>query len=135
MAKSLLVVEDDVLMAQLLEQLGRDIGYHVTTVIESAQIMAAYDACQPDIIILDIVMPEMDGFEVLHFLQERECTAQIIVLSGANIFYRVMASKLGHALSLNIVANLAKPFQTEDLRTLLISADDVITSRSRAANS
>jgi CheY-like chemotaxis protein len=67
---------------------------------------------RPDIILLDMMMPEMDGFEVLHRLREDDATAAIpgIFLTGVS-----ERAKVRRALDNGVPYYIVKPFKTHEL--------------------
>jgi len=64
-AKRVLVVDDEPVAVDLLTQILQDEGYHVRGVYSGEEALRALDTSQQDIILLDLLMPEMDGFEVI----------------------------------------------------------------------
>lgn len=63
-AKTLLVVDDDPAVRESLEELFRYQGYHVLTAVDGEAGLRAVRAERPDLIVLDVVMPGLDGFRV-----------------------------------------------------------------------
>jgi CheY-like chemotaxis protein len=63
-AKTLLVVDDDPAIREGLEELFRYQGYHVLTAVDGEAGLRAVRAERPDVIVLDVVMPGLDGFRV-----------------------------------------------------------------------
>ncbi len=63
-AKTLLVVDDDPAVRESLEELFRYQGYHVLTAVDGEAGLRAVRAERPDLIILDVTMPGLDGFRV-----------------------------------------------------------------------
>ncbi len=114
----LLIVEDDSSIAHLVCKAAEELGFE-TCVVKGLEFTAAYRDFKPDLIVLDLLMPEMDGFEVIKFLNACESKAKIILLSGTRDYYRQMAGHLGNAFRLNIIANIAKPFRLAELRHAL----------------
>ena len=72
MAKRILIVDDDemVLMA-VYELLGQE-GYEVQTISSGAEALKKLDQNGYDLLLLDIIMPEMDGFELCKRIREKE---------------------------------------------------------------
>jgi len=114
----LLVIEDDKNIADLIHHVGVEMGFDVCAACDFAGITSLYDRFVPDVIVLDILMPGMDGFEVLHFLRRRNSTSRVIILSGQPD-YRSMAKRMGEGLELTITATVAKPFRITELREVL----------------
>jgi CheY-like chemotaxis protein len=83
-------------------------------VILSPQFLSRAD----EVIFLDIVMPGMDGFEVLKALSRVRCSAPIIVISGYNAAYLENAAKLSEAYGLPVMT-MSKPVRIEEIREVL----------------
>jgi EAL domain-containing protein (putative c-di-GMP-specific phosphodiesterase class I) len=80
-----------------------------------------FDKITPDtsLILLDLVMPEMDGIEILRLLGEKQCKARIVLMSGINIRVIETAKKLAQTLGLTVVGHLQKPFPLSQLKDVL----------------
>jgi EAL domain-containing protein (putative c-di-GMP-specific phosphodiesterase class I) len=76
----------------------------------------------PDVglVILDLVLPKVDGIELLRTLNQQRCTAGIIVMSGLGTRIMESAEDLAGALGLKIVGHLAKPFRSRDLEAMVL---------------
>jgi CheY-like chemotaxis protein len=77
---TVLVVDDDVRNRKLLEMLIRAEGYAASSVESGAAALAAVDSERPGLILLDIMMPGMDGFDVLRRLKADPKAGQIPVV-------------------------------------------------------
>ncbi len=69
MAK-ILIVDDDIQTTKLLELLLAERGYEATSVNDSSQAIKVAKLVNPDLIVLDLMMPEPDGFKVCRTLRE-----------------------------------------------------------------
>ena len=77
---TVLVVDDHILNREfLLSLLGFD-GYKVNIACDGVQGLALARSERPDVIVTDILMPHMDGFDVMARLRERELNAPVILL-------------------------------------------------------
>ena len=114
----LLIIEDDPKIADLVASVAGEMEFETRTA-SGLGALEAYDHFKPHCIVLDILMPEMDGLEVLQALKERVSEARIIILSGGENSYRRMAEHLGEAGGLVIAANIAKPFRLNEMRSAL----------------
>jgi len=66
----ILMVDDDKLVTDLLEKLLKADGYDTVTVNESSRAVGIAQAVKPDLILLDLMMPQPDGFRVCRMLRE-----------------------------------------------------------------
>ncbi|HLO52343.1 MAG TPA: response regulator [Kamptonema sp.] len=109
---SILIVDDTVDNLRLLSNLLTDRGYKVRGVSKSKMALKAAQSSPPDLILLDIMMPEMDGYEVCQHLKAAENTRNvpIIFLSALND----ALDKL-KAFAVGGVDYIAKPFQMEEV--------------------
>ncbi len=80
MAETILVVDDDVQAVRLISLLLQRKGYRVTAATGGAQALARAETEQPDLIILDVMMPDMDGLEVCRRLRANPKTSGIPIL-------------------------------------------------------
>ena len=80
MGKRVLVVDDHPPMVKLIEDALVREGFSVLSAGDGRECMRKAQAERPDLIILDVVMPGMDGFKVLHLLRERPETTDIPVI-------------------------------------------------------
>lgn len=78
--KTILVVDDDVLFLRLIELALQSEGYEVYTAANGEIGLAKAHALQPKVVILDIMMPGIDGYEVCQRLKTDPSTAGISVL-------------------------------------------------------
>ncbi|MEU6524951.1 response regulator transcription factor [Streptomyces sp. NPDC046924] len=70
MTERLLVVEDDTTLRELLSASLRLVGFEVRAVMTGAEAMAAVRRDRPDLVVLDVMLPDFDGFEVVRRLRE-----------------------------------------------------------------
>src|SRR5579859_7511421 len=118
---SILVVEDDSAMRDLLsEELG-DAGFDVKAAGSAAAGLEAARADRFDLIITDLRMPEMDGFDLIRgVMQLPEPPHVVMVTAFASIETAIRAVKLG------AYDYIAKPFEIEEL---LLVADKAFGER------
>ena len=116
--KRLLVVDDNRDLAELVRRVGVGAGYDVCVTTDAHEFKEAFDSFEPTVIVLDMVMPETDGIQLIHWLVDRGVAARVVVASGFNPLYAEMAAKLGAAKGL-AVTYLAKPFRLQELRAVL----------------
>ncbi|WP_260958723.1 response regulator [Pseudomonas citri] len=111
-----LVVCDDSTMArkQVLRALPADWPVSVTEAVNGRQAMDAIRQGLGQVVLLDLTMPEMDGYQVLGALRSEGLKAQVIVISGD-----VQEQAVRRVLELGALAFLKKPFDESELRQTL----------------
>ena len=114
-----LVIDDDVAFGRLLRMVVTGAGHEVETVANPSDILECYDAFKPDIIFLDLFMPDMDGFEVAHWLSERGFDGKLIFVSGHDPRFSAMARRLAEARGTADVIALGKPIRVNQIRAVL----------------
>ncbi|NOH81002.1 EAL domain-containing protein [Vibrio sp. RE86] len=123
MNKSVLIVDDVELSREILSNAVSSIDMKLSIVFAEN----AYEAMSKmknqsfDLIIMDIMMPDGDGFELLSMLSKNESQAKIVITSGLDKSIVSSVSMLGKLYDLNIVASLEKPIWTEQMSQLVES--------------
>jgi len=105
----ILVVDDDI---EILEMLRRTIeleGFDVATATDGRSALKILEDSGPDLVILDIIMPELDGFQVLEIVRQRS-NVPVIMLTG-----KCEAESLHDALALGADDYVKKPFRPREL--------------------
>ncbi len=93
---TILVVDDEQSILETLTGILEDEGYHVLTASSGKDALAKFSYTTPDIVLLDVWMPDMDGIETLKRMREKKKDVCIIMISGhSNIDTAVHAIKLG----------------------------------------
>lgn len=118
----LAIIDDNPEISRFIETVGKRMGYTIetTTDVSAAKIHEFLpNYADAEIIILDIIMPDIDGIEILLALARVACRAKIILISGYNPDYLEIAKQLGAASGLNIVATLKKPIKLKTLTSIL----------------
>jgi CheY-like chemotaxis protein len=109
----ILVIDDDALVRQALMLVLESRGYEVQCAPEGRQGLRAYQKRRPDLVISDIIMPEMEGIQTIMELRILSQDCPIIAISGGGRFGEL--DFLTVAKELGATATLSKPFETEDL--------------------
>lgn len=82
----ILVVEDDIELRELFRQVLEKNGYQVTGVADGMKALDALDNDFYDLIISDIMMPVMDGYELVHQLREAGITIPVMMITAKDAF-------------------------------------------------
>lgn len=109
--KNILVVEDNHAILDVITLILQSEAYKVTGLNKSADMMSHIDTLKPDLIILDIMLPDADGRELLKQLRSEENTKDIPVLM---ISARYTAENVEHG-EFKPNGFLAKPFDIDEL--------------------
>ena len=80
--KRLLVVDDEPEFCELVRKVAADMGYEVQVATNGHTFQAAYLTLQPTLIVMDMVMPEMDGNELVLWLVEQGYAADLVIITG-----------------------------------------------------
>jgi DNA-binding response OmpR family regulator len=110
--KKILVVDDEADILHFLELVLRERGYDVLTAGSGRQAVELARDARPDLVLLDIMMPQMDGWEVLKLLRVDEVTAAIPV---AMVSARTDPKDRVQGLQEGAVDYICKPFALDDL--------------------
>jgi EAL domain-containing protein (putative c-di-GMP-specific phosphodiesterase class I)/ActR/RegA family two-component response regulator len=115
----LLVVDDDQMVGETIRLMARREGFAVRFTCEPGRFLELVETWAPDVVAIDLVMPGMDGVQVLKKLAEREFDACIVLTSGVG--HRVLdaARRSAREHGLRVVGMLPKPFRHADLREVL----------------
>lgn len=109
MPEKILVVEDEIALQETLTYNLKKEGYTVESVGDGRSALDAARKMEPDLIVLDIMLPEMDGFEVARILR-KEMTTAILMLTARD-------DEIDRVVGLEVGADdyLTKPFSMREL--------------------
>jgi DNA-binding response OmpR family regulator len=115
----ILVVEDDLELVELLHFNLTKAGFQVGIATDGARALQLARAKCPSLILLDVMLPELDGLAVCEILRRDQSTRKIPI-----IILTAMSSQLARAAGLEAGANdyIAKPFSMKDLLTRIGAA-------------
>jgi DNA-binding response OmpR family regulator len=110
--KHILVVEDHEPMLGAIESVLKMTGYAVSTAVNGVDALRTMEETQPDLLIVDILMPEMDGYALYQEVQERPEWR-----STPFIFLTSMAERedIQKGRELGVDSYITKPFDPEEL--------------------
>ena len=112
MKQKILVVDDEAEALELVEFNLKQAGYAVTTAADGAEALKKARTQTPDLIVLDVMLPEMDGFEICKTLRLDAATAKVPI-----IMLTAKAAEIDRVLGLELGADdyLTKPFSPREL--------------------
>jgi len=118
----LLVIDDEPGICEFITEVAEGVGFEAKSTTTPDDFRTIYRTFAPTAIILDLVMPETDGVELLRFLADDRCSAQVLVASGVDPRVLATAKRLGDAHGLQMSGVLEKPIMIPDLEALLRKA-------------
>lgn len=118
----LLALDDDPDIGQTIALIAQASGLVARATVDPQEFFRLIDEWSPTHIALDLVMPEMDGVQVIGQLGARGCAARLIIMSGVGDRVLDAAQRSAAQHGLTIAGILAKPFTPTRLRALLQSA-------------
>jgi DNA-binding response OmpR family regulator len=117
-----LIVEDEESILLSLEFLLTQEGFSVATAKDGAAALKAASARAPDLVLLDVMLPHIDGFEVCRQMRANPLLKKTCIMM---LTARGRENEVAHGLSLGADAFLTKPFSTRELmekiRSLLVA--------------
>jgi DNA-binding response OmpR family regulator len=109
----ILVVDDEPDLTKVSTLALEYHGFKVDTFNDPQEALSKFKPGSYDLIILDIKMPEMDGFELYHEIKKKDNNAKICFLTASELYYEEFRNKEYRALDRNLF--IRKPIDNEDL--------------------
>jgi two-component system, chemotaxis family, chemotaxis protein CheY len=114
MPSTILVVDDAAFMRMMIRDILSKEGYDIVEAFNGRDAVDKFDEVKPDLITLDITMPEMSGIEALKIIREKDPAARVLMVSAMGQQKMIM-----EALEAGAMDFLVKPFQpTKVLETV-----------------
>ena len=114
----ILVVDDEALIIDMMLILLTALGYEVSTAGDGNEGLRTLESAQPDLVITDICMPDMEGIEFIRTLTKRRKSLPVIVMSGHMIGMKFLNS----VRAFGAKAILQKPFTPGQLSEVITAA-------------
>ncbi|MDP6785817.1 MAG: EAL domain-containing response regulator [Rhodospirillales bacterium] len=112
-------MDDEPGICDVFQEVAEKIGFQVHLCNRAEEFVLAYETFQPTAIILDMVMGDVDGVELLRSLAHRQCAADILIISGIDTRLLATVRRLGTTHGLRMRESLGKPVHADELRTAL----------------
>ncbi len=119
MSQTILVADDNRQIRMLVKAALRSGGYEIVEAEDGEQAVELVTQEPPDLVLLDVMMPKLDGFEVLHFLRKRPETSSVRVVmltTAAQETDRERAEAEG------VEGYVVKPFEPTELKRVVAEA-------------
>jgi EAL domain-containing protein (putative c-di-GMP-specific phosphodiesterase class I)/FixJ family two-component response regulator len=117
--RSILILDDDAAAGQTIQWMVESLGFEAEFVTRPEQFFLRLEQKNFDILTIDLVMPKLDGVEIMRLLAEYKCRAKIVISSGmgTRVLEAAQRSALEHGLS--ILGVISKPISREALCSLI----------------
>lgn len=106
MARSVLVVDDAAFMRMMIRDILTEEGYVVHEAVNGRDAVEKYASLHPDVVTMDITMPEMGGLDAIRLIRAEDPDARILVVSAMG-----QQSMIVEALEAGALDFIVKPFQ------------------------
>jgi two-component system, chemotaxis family, chemotaxis protein CheY len=120
-AQRLLAIDDNLDSAELIARIANKCGYEARAIADVPALSRVVMDWMPDIITLDLCMPQDDGFVVLSMLREQGFSGSLLIISGQDEWLRKAAGRLATARGLKVITDMSKPINIGELRVALTS--------------
>lgn len=118
--QSILVIDDDADIGGFIKDVALPLSLNCIATTEASTFLELLGP-HTDLVILDLLMPHIDGIELLRVLGEQKCKSGVVLMSGVDKRVIETAEQLAAKLGLSIVGRLIKPFGKRDLEGVLNS--------------
>ena len=118
-ARRLLALDDDPKCTDLVVRTALKCGYEAFPSNDERMLRQSIEAFRPDVLTLDLCMPELDAIEVFPLLRAARFRGRLIIISGQPDWLREQAKAIASEHGLNVSAHMEKPINLGELRTLL----------------
>ncbi len=120
--RKLLIVDDDPAFVEFVETVAAELDYETRSVGDGRDVEDALREFAPDVILVDMVLPGLDGIEVVTALTAKRPGAKIVFVSGHNISFINAGLAIASASGMENVTTSEKPCTVSWLREVLGSA-------------
>jgi CheY-like chemotaxis protein len=111
-----LVIDDDSSIREVVRSLLASFGYDCQTAVDGARGLARFDEGGWDLVLTDLAMPEMNGWEVVEAIRQRSSTIPIILITG------LIDAEVERRAGERCLPVVPKPFRVEMLRVAMANA-------------
>ena len=106
---TIMVVDDDANIGELLRLYLEKEGYRAEVMTDGAAALEAFDTVKPDLILLDVMMPRLDGWQVCREIRKKSACPIIMITAKGEVFDRILGLDLGAD------DYVVKPFETKEV--------------------
>ena len=113
--KTILLADDDVDLLENTSFMIKSMGYDVAMAQDGEEAVVLYKETRPDLTILDIKMPKLDGYETFYKIKQYDSNAKVILISA----YYIDQEKIDKAISMSLLETISKPYTFETLEEVI----------------
>ena len=111
MSAKILIVDDQYGIRILLNEIFQKEGYKTYQAANGVQALSIVEKDRPDLVILDMKIPGMDGLEILRRVKKHDETIQVIIMTAYGEL-----DMIHEAMTLGAITHFAKPFDIDEIR-------------------
>ena len=115
----LLIVDDEPDMADFVTHVGEACDYDVITMNSGKEFQEAFSLLSPDLILMDVAIPDIDAVGLLEWLSNTGNKTPILLMSGHGDYMLNWAKTAGIDSGMPVIGTLSKPFALDDLKKVL----------------
>jgi len=124
--RRLLVIDDEADILEYVRTVAESLGYDVTTEMAPHKFTELLAQVDPHVVVLDILMPGKDGFELLRELAVSHRHVRLLIVSGSSDLYLRSAQQLASGYGIADCMVMRKPFRVGELRAFLLGENPVV---------
>ncbi len=111
LSKKLLIIDDQYGIRILLNEVFQKEGYQTYQASNGVQALSIIESDRPDLVLLDMKIPGMDGIEILKRLKEIDQTIEVFIMTAYGELDMIQQAK-----DLGAITHFAKPFDIDEIR-------------------
>lgn len=119
--RRLLAIDNEEKYLEFIQFVAEDLNFEVHTLSHSSAIAAEYQDFDPDVLLIDIMMPECDGIEIARWLSGCDTPKKIIFMSGLRSDFSQFSRALTDPDGIHTIHSFRKPINLGPFRELLVS--------------
>lgn len=113
--KTVLLVDDDSDLLENTAYMIKSVGVDVITAENGVEAVEKYKEIKPNLVIMDIKMPKMDGYDAFFKIKQYDQDAKVILITA----YTLDEKKHLKAKSMNLITTISKPYSFETIEELV----------------
>ncbi|MHC3994524.1 response regulator [Sulfurimonas sp. HSL-1656] len=123
---SAMVVEDEAVANELLSSTFKNFFKDVTSAFNGKEALELFKEKKPDIVFVDIIMPEMDGIELARKIREMNPQQMVVVISASNDI-----QKISETIEIGVNSFIQKPIDTKKIIELLQNVTNMVKRKKK----